>query len=542
LLKSLTRVREAKMLSNEARAIQTLFNIQNKDGIKVPFMLNDAQRFLDEHDNPNGRIRLLVAKARQKGFSSGIGAKFAVRCLGKEGTHAVVISHEAEATQRLLDRTHYYLKHIKGPPPEFGHNSRGELSFPIRDSTYYIGTAGSRTFGRGDWITDLHCSEYAWWEHPEKHTAGLFQAVPYNGRIYIESTGNGRNNDFYYLWEHADEMGYSRAFYPWYADNEYELELPPHMTSYKPDLPRYNHYLLDMQHKFNLNDKKMYWYELKLKEMREDLKLMQQEYPSEPEECFQATGGTIFNNVNLSVTPEWQSARFGIYYVYKLINHPQPNLHYVIGGDPSGGTGHDDAALTAFCCETGEQVFELYYNTINPIQFGSLLCDIGRLYNLAFLVCESNNHGAAVIPYLKENYPRDRIYKRKLATKASPAIYGWNNSDTTKHALIGLMQEDLDQIILHGVQTVKALKGFEETEGKMGGESDHLVIATGLAMIGLKKFEYLRGAHIPKPVVKKPKPNYMTYTLDEVLENIAKRKGYIGGLFGRQVGEGYPNA
>lgn len=529
------------MLSNEAKAIQTLFNIQNKEGIKVPFDFNGAQQFLDKHDNPNNHLNIIIAKARQKGFSSGILAKFTVRCLGREGTHAVVISHEAEATQRLLDKVHYYLKHIKGPPPEFGHNSRGEISFSIRDSTYYVGTAGARAFGRGDWITDLHCSEYAWWEHPEKHTSGLFNAVPYSGRIYLESTGNGRNNDFYYVWDHAEAMGYLPLFYPWFADNEYELDLAPHIVQWKPDCPRHNGYLLEMRHKYNLNDRKMSWYEWKLKQQREDLKTMQQEYPNIPEECFQATSGAIFDEVNLNVILEWQSVNYQGYYVYKRIDHPQPNLHYVEGGDPSGGTGHDDAALTIFCCETGEQVFELYYNTINPIQFGSILCDLGRLYNLAFLVCESNNHGAAVIPYLKENYPRDRIYKRKFATKTSPAVYGWNNSDTTKHALIGLMQGDLDQVTLYGMQTVKALKGFEETEDKkMEGKDDHLVIATGLAMLGLKKFEYLRGAHIPKPIIEKPKPNYMTYTLDEVLENIAKRKGYIGGLFGRQVGEGYP--
>jgi len=527
------------LLSNEALAVEKLFFIQNKDGTRVPFVLNKAQTFLDSKDNPNGRVRIIIAKARQKGMSSGILAKFGIRCLGREGIHSVVISHESTATQRLLDRVDYYFKYMNGPAPSYGLNSRKEMSFPLRDSTYYIGTAGARAFGRGDWITDLHCSEYAWWEAPAKHMLGLFQAVPYNGRIYIESTGNGRNNDFYYIWDNADSMGYDRLFYPWFADEEYELDA----QSWKPDCPKFDGYLRDVQKKHNLSPRKMSWYEMKLKEMREDLKSMQQEYPSEPEECFQATGGAIFTDVILSVSPQWISSNYLGYYVYKLIDHPKPNFHYILGGDPSGGTGHDDAGLQIFCVETGEQCFELFYNTINPIQFGSIMCELGKLYNQAFLVCESNNHGAAVVPYLKENYPRDRIYKRKFATAKAPAIYGWNNGDTTKHALVGLMQDNLDQITLYGLQTVKEMKGFEENEeGKMSGKSDNLVIATGLAMLGLKKFDYLRKEYMtPKVEVKKEKPNYMTYTLDDVLERIAERRRLIAG-YGNQAGEGYPRA
>ena len=274
-------------LSNEAIAIEKLFFIQDKDtGAKVPFILKPAQRFFDQEEGK----RILIAKARQLGFSSIIGAKFGIRCLGKFGTHAVVMSHEAGATQRLLDKVHFYLNHMKGPRPTFGRNSRNELYFPKTESSYYIGTAGSKAFGRGDWISDLHCSEYAWWEEPERHATGLFQAVPYSGRIIIESTGNGRNNDFYYLWEHADSMGYKRIFFPWFASLEYTLPLSPG-KSWKPDLPKYNGQLIDLQRKFNLKDIQMNWYEMKFKELREDLKMIQQEYPSEPEECFQASGG-----------------------------------------------------------------------------------------------------------------------------------------------------------------------------------------------------------------------------------------------------------
>lgn len=526
-------------LSNEALAIQSLFHLQDKRGKKVKFVFNSAQSLFDRLDNPTEPRKIIIAKCRQKGVTQGAIAKFAVRCLGVEGTHAVIISHEADATQRLLSRVDYLFKHMNGPRPTFGSNSRKEITFPVRDSTYFIGTAGSRVFGRGDWITDLHCSEYAWWEAPVDHTAGLFQAVPFDsGRIYVESTGNGRNNDFYYTWEHAEGMGYTRLFIPWYVDEEYTLPV----GSWKPDFPLFNDLLYDLQIKHNLSDQAMAWYEMKLKNFRGNLRMMQQEYPSTPEECFQATGGTIFENVQLQPSPNWESVYREGYYIYKENQHPNPDLHYVIGADPSGGTGHDNAGINIFCIETWEQVLELSNNTINPIAFAEILCSLGKEYNDAFIVCESNNHGAAVIPYLRDNYPRDKIYKRKYATSRSPAIYGWHNNDTNKHALVGLVQEGLDQLTLYGMQTVSELKSFEESaSGKMGASRDDLVIATGLAMVGLRKYEYLRDEYLtPKHEPPKEKPNYMTYTLEEVLENIAQRKRLISG-YGIHAGMGYPN-
>lgn len=518
------------MLSNEARAIQNLFYIQNKEGTKVPFTLTPAQAFLDEEETN----RIIIAKARQKGFSSGIKGKFTIRCLGKDGTHAVIMSHEAGATQRHMDQVQYLLKHMKGPKPIFGRNSRGELYFPKTESTFYIGTAGSKAFGRGDWITDLHCSEYAWWEDAIKHQAGVFQAVPRSGRIVLESTGNGRNNDFYYIWKHADDMGYKRLFYGWFMDSEYTLPV----SGWKPDCPKYNGYLLDLKHKHNLPDQAMAWYEMKFKELREDLKLMQQEYPTEPNECFQATGGALFH-VEETYSSLWTTKSLMDYYVNLLEGHPVPGWHYVVGGDPSGGTGNDDTSISIFCCETGEQVLELFNPHINPIQCGRLLVNLGNLYNKAFIITEGNNHGAAVVPWLKENYDRQLIYKSKFATQSSPAKYGWWNSNISKHVLVGLILEEIPQTIFYGKQTVDELNSFEETpEGRLEGKSDNCVISTGLAMMGLKKYFYLRGTHIPKPVEVKAKPNYMTYTLDEVLENISKRK-QGGSYFGNQVGIGY---
>jgi hypothetical protein len=503
-------------MTPEATAIELLFHIQSKQGKKVPFRLNPAQKFLDKEP----ALRILIAKARQFGFSSYELARKAIKCLGVEGTRAVVMSHEREATQRLLDKVQYYFKHINGPKPKLGRNSRNELTFDKTDSTFYIGTAGARAFGRGDTITDLHCSEYAWWEETDVHKGGVFEAVPITGRIVIESTGNGRNNDFYRKWRVSD---YVRLFYPWYAGYEYEIHSE---RKWQPDIPRYNGYLLDLRDRYKLSDAKMEWYCWKFKDKEENLRIMQQEYPSDPEECFQASGGALFPSVECRESSLWGTAKIDGYYINLLKGHPKPNWTYILGADPSGGTGNDDAAIVGFAAQTGEQVLEFNSNTLPPVAFAEFLISLAGKYNNAFIVPEANNHGITVVEILKEKYNRSLIFKRKLATTSSPPQYGWMNTNLSKHALIGMMQEELEEVVIYGKTTQAELSSFEETpEGKMEGSSDNLVIACGLALLGLKKFIHLKGNHIPlPPPPPKARPNYMTYTLDEILDNIGNRQ------------------
>ncbi len=527
------------MLSLEAKVIEGLFSIQTKEGARVPFKLNTFQRWLDEEIHDPSFNRFILAKPRQKGGSSLFEALLAVRCLGKEGTRAVVMSHEAEATQRLLDKVHFYLKHTY-PSPSFVRNSRQELAFGKTESTYYIGTAGARAFGRGDTITDFHGSEYAYWMDAVKHSVGLFQAIPSTGHAYLESTGNGRNNDFHYIWNHADRMGYKRLFAPWFIDLEYSRILPYSTWSVHDADTQHLDYLLCMQGKFKLSTEQMFWYTGKLAELRDDLHLMQQEYPSEPEECFQATGGSLFPNAELTSNEEWESFLLCGVRVSGLRSHPKQGFHYTIGGDPSGGTGHDDAALVICCVETLEQVLSFSSNTTDPIIFAKLFTDLGKLYNDAYLISEANNHGIAVVAILKRDYPRSLLYYYAKATTKHPAKYGWMNTNQKKHELVGMMQEMLDQFTFYDKKTIEEIQAFEEDEEeRMGGKSDNLVIASGLAMLGCMKQAHFRTEYLLPRVEKPPKPDsYMYYTLDNVLASIAQqRRGQT--YFPRQSGVGY---
>jgi hypothetical protein len=515
-------------MTPEAKAVETLFHIPNKQGVKVPFRLKAGQEAYDAVRT----ARDLIPKARQEGFSSFGIALQSVDCLGKEGTRSVLVSHEAESTTRLLDKARFYFQHMDGPKPVLGRKSRNEFYFPKTESSYYIGTAGARAFGRGDTITHLHLSEYAWWETDGlKHVAGLFQAVPLTGTIRIESTGNGRTNDFYYMVKNADKLGYKVFFWPWWRSEEYRLE-PKH--NWQPE--GVEHEFQDIQSKYNLREDQMYFYWVKYCEFRQDLRMLKQEYPSSLEECFQATGGAVFDDeISLGRSSMWT---WGIKHAKRctfMQDHPQKGKTYIIGSDPSGGTGNDDAACHIFCLDTLEQVLEFHNNTTDPVDLGHFLVELGKEYNEAFIVPEANNHGIATCSILKKFYPHGKIYKRKIP-KSGPPLFGFQTTEQTKQALVGAIRECLDLgIELYGRDTKQEMETFEEVEGKLGGPSDNLVIALGLCCIGIQK--WYRWAIDLEPKYPKPKPdlnqNYMYYTFEEVTESLEKRKEIP--LFGRQL-------
>ena len=179
------------MSTRESYIIESLLMIANKAGDDVPFILNPAQRKLDE--DLTGRD--IIPKARQEGISSYFLGLATVKCLYKRNTRAVVIAHEDKSTQRMLNKVRYFLDNIRGDlKPVLGSNSKNEITFPKTNSMFYIGTAGAKKFGRGDTITDLHCSEVAFWNNPKELTSGLSQAVPRSGSLSLESTGLGVGN------------------------------------------------------------------------------------------------------------------------------------------------------------------------------------------------------------------------------------------------------------------------------------------------------------------------------------------------------------
>ena len=217
--------------------------------------------------------------------------------------------------------------------------------------------------------------------------------------------------------------------------------------------------------------------------------------------------------------------------VEQLKGHPRPDRTYVIGADPSGGTGNDLSAIECVCMETLEQVLEVANSEIDPVAFGHLLCQLGHEYNEAFLVVEGNHHGIATHAVIRKNYPLQRIYKRFLPVKGT-VKYGFNTSRNTKAELVGACKELIDLgLTLYSERLITAMMSFEEDPqtGQMGGTEDDLVIAICMASVGCFKYSRFKrdlhqtvepkvGDTIAERNKRVPSGNLAVYSFEDIFE------------------------
>lgn len=505
--------------------IEQLFLIPDKKGDVVPFILNNIQK--DIHETRTGRDDIL--KFRQGGCTSFVEAWFLTECMNSY-TRAVMIAHDKEHTERLLQRCHFFLSTLRGPKPQLKKANDQEIIFSKTHSSFYIGTAGSRQFGRSDTITHLHCSEYAFWKNPKSLMQGLFQAVPHDtGVIVKETTANGMGTYHHNQYKKAMQ-GLSRFkdhFYPWQIFEEYQSPVP---KDFEPTIEELS-YMKEINYALT-EGQLQFRREKVIDDFDGNVDLFNQEYPGTINMAFIVTGGSLFSDMKKVEDGNWEKSvteHGGALFVLKP--HPIKGLHYVIGSDVSGGTGNDYSCMQIVCVETAEQVAEYRINTMKPPPFAEVLIDFGLQFNTAYLVVESNQHGLSVLSILKDKYPTGRIYREIRYQKVNSILraisnYGFKTTATSKPFVIGLLMQYLQgPMTIHGIQTETELHEFTETEtGKLGGPSDDLVIALACACVGLQKEQKLYAINPEPKVIQKPYEKETACSFDDIMSRIKHQR------------------
>lgn len=481
------------MATQERIVIESMLKVADKTGEIVPFRLNNAQTTID--NALTGRD--VIPKARQRGVSTYFLARYLVKCLTRQNVKAVVISHEAEATQRMLQKVHFFIEHMD-PSPVIRNMSKNEVTFPKTGSMFYIGTAGAKTFGRGDTVNFLHCSEIAYWPDPKALMGGLMQAVPVRGsEVAIESTGNGIGNYYHRLCTRASEgkSQYRLHFLSWLDEEEYDLRVSPSEAKGILSNLDYSTGEDELIQRYNLTAGQLKFRRMKLEELDGDITLFSQEYPATLDECFQSTGRSVFNKIIYIPTERWQ--KFDRH-LHLLEGHPNPRSKYLIGADVSGGTGNDNSVAQIIELGSMEQVGEWVDNRIEPDVFGQKLNELGRWFNDAFITVEANNHGILTLSVLRDLYKSHLLYyddKEELPTDnevRSMRNLGYRTTVTSKPFAIGKLRKLLrDHIVLHSPLTVSELASFVEDEtGKLNAEEgcfDDRVIALAMSVVAVER-------------------------------------------------------
>lgn len=517
-------------MTPEALAIESMFQIISKDAKDVPFELNPVQRQLD--DEITGRD--IIPKARQRGVSSYFLARYTAACMIRRNVRAVVVSHETDATQRLFDRCHYFVNNMRGPNPEVGRSGINVMTFPKTNSQIYIGTAGSRKFGRGDTITHLLCSEYAYWPHPKELLNGLLDAVPQSGEVAVESTGNGVGNDYHRRAIRAAQ-GLSQwkcHFFSWLDAPEYSYDLSDEEAEYVLQNLNEEWEEPKLVQVWGLTAGQILWRRTKLEEKDYDLQAFKQEFPLTLDECFQASGNSIFHRVNYQPTSMWRKQDA---HLYVLDPHPMKGCTYVVGIDPAGGTGGDNSAIEIFCLDTVEQVAEYAYNRIEPDVLGQKAYDLATLFNGAFIVVESNNHGPVTLQALRDlDYPEYLLYSMDNVASGGGGYedktlmqLGFRTSVRTRPIMIGKLRTAVaHDWVIHSEMLSDEMSTFIEHEnGKMAAQDgchDDRVMASACAMMGVERAAlYGEFGSRPRGVGKTNDP----FVVDNIVKEMRSRKG-----------------
>lgn len=281
----------AKMRDQEWR-INNLYYVKNKQGKKVLFKMNWAQRLLF-----NGMWYLnIVLKARQLGMSTFIQIFMLDSCLFNKNMRTLVIAHgQKEAKEMFDDKIKYAYDNIEDKwqikqSVVADTKNANELKFN-NGSRISVGTSG-----RSGTFQIVHVSEFGkiakkYPERAREIVTGTFEAVAPGQMIFIESTAEGREGRFYDMCQVSKKLSDAKSmlttldykfwFLPWWKHPDNILD-PTHVILFPP----VKKYLeeLELKIKIKLTRGQKAWYAKKLAVHGEDMK---RENPSTAEEAFE---------------------------------------------------------------------------------------------------------------------------------------------------------------------------------------------------------------------------------------------------------------
>lgn len=287
------RIEVVDQFGDQAWRLSNLYWLLNKDGKRFKFTPNWAQEQLIDDMRQNH----LVLKVRQLGASTFLMLLGLDTALFTHGFVGMTIAHDRESMRKLFRRN------IRTPYDSLPEQLRDELHAKS-DSAHELVLANGSSYSvalsaRSDTIHYLHVSEFAkiCAKYPLKATeivTGSFEAVPeLNGIKVIESTAEGQYGYFYdYCMDalKAQQEGrelaagdWSISFLPWWLHPEY-VASPRAVVITKP----LRDYFDELEGKIGrtLGPARRAWYATKWKRLGDRMK---QEYPSTPEEAFEAT-------------------------------------------------------------------------------------------------------------------------------------------------------------------------------------------------------------------------------------------------------------
>jgi hypothetical protein len=187
-----------------------------------------------------------------------------------------------------------------------------------------------------------------------------------------------------------------------------------------------------------------------------------------------------------------------------LYAQPRRGANYVVGGDPAeGNPTSDESALVVLDADRGEEVAALA-GRFEPAVFAAHLDAVGTYFNRAPLLVERNNHGHAVLLWLRDNSRLTRL----VGHDGNP---GWLSNSKGKALLYDTAADVFrsSDTVLHSFATFTQLASVEgATLRAPEGEPDDRADAYALACVALVRHQRSAEQGSFTPYVHRSKPLY----------------------------------
>lgn len=277
---------------------KTLKIVGKKGGDLLPLKLNKAQLYahnlVEEQKRKTGKVRAIIIKGRQQGFSTWIAGRFFKRTIKKSNMSTFIVSHLEKTTLELFEKVDIYHKNLPASlKPKKVKDNQSSMEFE-NGSSYTVGTAGEGDIGRGTTNQFLHLSEAAFYKNPDKIAAGIMNSVSDDEgtEVILETTVNGIGTWFHNMVKQALEgnSDYIVIFVPWFWEEGYRAPAPDNFALTPEEE--------ELKELYELDDQQIQWRRNKKAIYKEEEKF-RMEYPNSLEDAFMASAKSLFRQTKV---------------------------------------------------------------------------------------------------------------------------------------------------------------------------------------------------------------------------------------------------
>lgn len=470
----------------------TIIDKDRKETSLIPNWMQRAYWQVRKAAIDHGHNRILLVKPRQEGFTTLESADSYQRVTQARFENCVELGHTDEATSRIFQIVHRFAEYDPFPPAGMQWTRRS-LSCARTGGQLYIGTAGSKSFGRSATLTKVHGTEVCFWdgnvEKRENLIAGLTEAA---GRGLVVFETSPRPDEWFYpTWQDArkSDNEWVPIFLGWWMNPSNKLNITKEQEAEIIEtLDDEEVYLVGRYH---LTTEQLAWRRSKHKALR---KLAYQEYPDEDSTAFLARGLCYFDRDILKQRKsEWVKDPLEKTEYRTVYEKPMDGMSYIIGVDVAEGKdeGKGDWSAAVVMDSRGAIVC-IEHAKLAPPHWAERIDKLGREYNMAMLVVEKNNHGHLVIDRLRSIHYYPKLYRtlkwngRKWAATKE---FGFLTTGLTRDLMLSDLDTALndDTMFMPDGRFFNECNTFIQKNGRYEGvPHDDIIIATALCIMGAK--------------------------------------------------------